>query len=93
MTPPESFKALVREIAGELDVAAKEIHLRPMKRKWASCSSRGRLTFNTELLAEPRKRQVEVILHELLHQKYPNHGKMFSLMMRTYADAFGKSEG
>ncbi|MBP8988428.1 MAG: M48 family metallopeptidase, partial [Spirochaetes bacterium] len=25
-----------------------------------------------------------VILHELLHLKYPNHGKMFTLLMDTY---------
>lgn len=88
MTTNESFKTLVRKIAGELELEAKEIHIRLMKRKWASCSSRGRLTFNSELLSEPHSKQVEVILHELLHQKYPNHGKMFSLLMKTYLEKY-----
>jgi len=61
-----------------------------MTRKWASCSSRGRLTFNPELLDKSRERQVEVILHELLHQKYPNHGKMFSLLMKNYMEKYSK---
>jgi hypothetical protein len=27
----------------------------------------------------------EVIIHELLHLKYPNHGKMFRLFERVYS--------
>jgi predicted metal-dependent hydrolase len=55
-----------------------------MKRKWASCSSRGRLTFDKKLLDEPEEVRVKVILHELLHLRYPNHGKMFKLLLDYY---------
>jgi len=55
-----------------------------MRRKWASCSSKGRLTFDLELLrAEPRFR-IEVIVHELLHLKLPNHGKLFQSLLRAH---------
>ena len=47
------FKADVRRWAEQIGVEPKEIHLRPMKRKWASASSAGRLTFDTDLLTEP----------------------------------------
>ena len=62
----------------------KEVHLRPMKRKWASCSSLGRLSFNTELLNEPASFRREVIVHELLHLKLPNHGKVFKALLKAY---------
>jgi len=90
MTSPEEFKALTRKIAADLELDAKEIHLRPMTKKWASCSSRGRLTFNPELLDKSRERQIEVILHELLHQKYATHNKMFKLLMNTYLEKYNK---
>ena len=84
LVPAEVFKAEVRSWARRIGVEAKEIHLRPMKRKWASCSSNGRLTFNTELLREPAAFRAEVIVHELLHLKVPNHGKLFRALLRAH---------
>jgi len=52
MITPEKFKEDVRAWAEEAGVEPKEIHLRRMKRKNASCSSRGRLTFDRSLLEE-----------------------------------------
>ncbi len=62
----------------------REIHIRPMKRKWASCSSRGRLTFDVELLRQLAKKRTEIIVHELLHLKVPNHGPVFRALMKAY---------
>ena len=36
------------------------------------------------LVSIAEKAELIVILHELLHLKYPNHGKMFTLLMDTY---------
>jgi len=86
------FKNEVRQWAEEIGVDFKEIHLRGMKRKWASCSSKGRLTFERELLKKPKKMRGEVIIHELLHLKYPNHGRMFKVMERLYMNKFKQSK-
>ena len=77
-------KAEVQSWAQRIGVEPKEVHVRPMKRKWASCSSNGRLTFNTELLHEPAAFRAEVVVHELLHLKVPNHGKLFRALLRAY---------
>lgn len=71
------FRARVAEWAVKLGVEPAEVHLRAMRRKWASCSSRGRLTFDTGLLRQPRDFVDYVIVHELLHLRVPNHGKLF----------------
>lgn len=84
MITPEEFKQDVRAWAKEIGVEPKEIHLRKMKRKWASCSSKGRLTFDISLLDEPIESRLRKILHELLHLKYPNHGRMFNLLLNIY---------
>lgn len=87
MSPAEQFKREILEWASKIGVAPREIHIRKMKNKWASCSTRGRLTFDPSLIDEsPRKRR-EVVVHELLHLRYPNHGKMFKQMLRAYTSA------
>jgi len=86
MIAAEQFKQDVLSWASELRVQPKEIHIRQMKRKLASCSSRGRLTFDPSLLEEREENRVEAILHELLHLKYPNHGKMFNRLLEAYLE-------
>jgi hypothetical protein len=86
MISHEEFKKEVESWAKEIGVEFKEIQIRAMKNKWASCSSKGRLTFNEDLLREPKDVRDKVMLHELLHLRYPNHGRMFNAMLSTYLD-------
>jgi len=78
------FKSIVWDWAIKLKVRPKEIHLRPMNSKWASLSGNGRLTFNSELLEKQRTLIDYVVLHELLHMKVPNHGKLFKSLMFAF---------
>jgi predicted metal-dependent hydrolase len=55
-----------------------------MQTKWASCSTAGRLTFDESLLSKSRDLQDYVIVHELLHLRVPNHGKLWKSLMRAY---------
>ena len=82
--PADLFKAEVKTWARRIGVEPAEIHIRPMRRKWASCSSKGRLTFDVELLRQPAAFRAEVIIHELLHLKVPNHGRLFKALLRAY---------
>ena len=80
----EEFKDRVHEWAGKLDVKVQSIALRPMKNKWASCSTAGKLNFNAELLEFDRDVADYVIVHELLHFFVPNHGKLWKSLMRAH---------
>ncbi len=80
----EDIKKEIYFWAEKIGVSPKEIHVREMKRKWASCSSRGRLTFDRALLNEPAEKRAEIIVHELLHLRYQNHGKLFRNLIRVY---------
>lgn len=94
MTTTERFKQDVLALAMEVGVEPKEVHIRSMKRKWASCSSRGRLTFDQALLRQPLEARARAILHELLHLKFPNHGKMFNSLLNAYvAKVMGQEAG
>lgn len=90
MTPQDrntsrvAFKQRVLDWSQKLDVEVVWLGIRPMKRKWASCSTNGHLNFNAELLTQPTKVQDYVIVHELLHLRVPNHGKLWKSLMRGY---------
>lgn len=83
IVPSQVFKSEVTAWAKRIGVEPKEIRLRQLKNKWASCSSNGRLTFNTQLLNQPARFRAEAIVHELLHLKVPNHGKLFKELMKV----------
>lgn len=84
MISHEEVRQGVERWAREIGVKPFEVHIRQMKRKWASCSSRGRITINSDIVTHPKKFLDEVIVHELLHLKYPNHGKMFKALLNSY---------
>jgi predicted metal-dependent hydrolase len=80
----EEFKARVLEWAAKLDVKAHSLYVRPMRRKWASCSTAGTLSFNDELIGMDTELGDYVIVHELLHFSVPNHGKLWKALMRAH---------
>lgn len=88
----EAFHARVREWATKLDVPATAIYVRPMRRKWASCSTTGTLSFNDELLDMDPALGDYVIVHELLHFSVPNHGKLWKSLMRAHLGDYEQVE-
>lgn len=82
--PVDLFRAEVEAWVKRMGVTPREVRIRPLKRKWASSSSQGRLTFDIDLLRQPAEFRREVIVHELLHLKVPNHGKLFKSLLKAY---------
>ena len=80
----EEFKARVLEWATKLDVKVTALCVRPMCRKWASCSTAGTLSFNDELVGMEKELADYVIVHELLHFSVPNHGRLWKSLMRAH---------
>lgn len=70
--------------AKKIGVEPTQLHVRHMTRMWGSASTAGRVTFDTGLLTQPAAFRREVIVHELLHLKVPNHGKVFRALLRAY---------
>jgi hypothetical protein len=55
-------------------------------------SSEDRLTFNAGLMKEPAPLRAQVIVYELLHLNFPNHGMVFKALSNAYlADHTGKT--
>ena len=50
---------------------------------WGSCSSLKNINLNLRLVTLPQELQDYVILHELCHPKYLNHGKEFHALLES----------
>lgn len=85
------FKAEVARWAEKIKVHPKQVRLQRMTRRWASCSAGGRVSFNADLPAKPRRFREYVIVHELLHLKVPNHGKLFKSLLKAYLPKWNQS--
>lgn len=88
----DNFKERVHYYAEKIGVEVKSLALRPMKNKWASCSTAGNMNFNIELLSADQELHDYVIVHELLHFKAPNHSKLWKSLMRAYLGDYEKLE-
>lgn len=86
------FKDRVKYFAEKIGIKVKSISIRPMRNKWASCSTKGNLSFNNELLTMSRKIIDYVIVHELIHFRVPNHGKLWKALMMAYIGDYEKVE-
>ena len=87
-----AFKQRVRHWAVKLDVKIVRLGVRPMRNKWASCSTNGHLNFNNELLGLDDELWDYVIAHELLHFFVPNHGKLWKSLMKVHLGDYERLE-
>jgi predicted metal-dependent hydrolase len=88
----QEFKDRVLDWADKLSVTVRSMAVRPMKTKWASCSTSGRLTFDAALLGLRRELGEYVMVHELLHFSVPNHGKLWKALMRAHLGDYERLE-
>ena len=66
---------------GELRFKAYGLVIRPLKSRWGSCSIKGRITLNSELIKLDPRLIDYVIIHELCHLKFHNHGPNFHKLL------------
>ena len=64
----------------------KELVIKTMKRQWGSCSTKNKITLNSELIKLNEKYIRYVIIHELCHLQHHNHGKLFYKLLSEFYD-------
>ena len=88
----DAMRERVLAWAKRLGVCVGQIHVRQMRTKWASCSTAGRITLDAKVAALPKELSDYVIVHELLHLRVPNHGKLWKCLMRAHLGEWEKIE-
>ena len=78
--------------AERLHVPTPSVRVREMTRKWGSCSTAGTITLATDLGHQDVEFQNFVIVHELLHLRVPNHGKLFKAFMTAHVPDWREHE-
>ncbi len=63
------------------NVFPKSFTIKKMKTRWGSCSSKGSINLNLDLIKLPEGCIKAVILHELCHLVHMNHSKEFYALM------------
>ena len=53
---------------------------------WGSCSAKGNINLNITLVLLPQELSDYIILHELCHLKYPNHGREFHTLLNSLCE-------
>lgn len=80
----EEIRQLVAVWQQRLKVKIARLQIRTMRNKWGSLSTAGILTLAEELLDLPRELVEYVVVHELLHLKFPDHDKGWQVSMSMY---------
>lgn len=74
------FPVILRKILKEKEsygFRVTALKIRTMRSRWGSCTSKGIISLNTELVRLPEIYLEYVILHELSHLRHHNHGAGF----------------
>lgn len=90
--PVQSLKLKVNAWAVKLHVIPRQVRVQEMRRKWGSCSVAGTITLALSLCEKDEDFQNYVIVHELLHLRYPTHGRMFKVLMNLHVPRWREME-
>lgn len=78
------FSELIFPIIGKFrkyNVAPAKVTVRDMRSRWGSCSRRGNISLNMQLVKLPENCIRQVIIHEMCHLVYFNHQAGFYALM------------
>lgn len=85
---PERLAGLARQYG----FVFNKVFIKHNRSNWGSCSTKGNINLNLNLMRLPEHLRDYVMLHELAHLRHPNHGPAFhDLLDRLCRDCTGRS--
>ena len=90
--PVQDLRQRALAWAVKLRVNPRVIRVQDMRHKWGSCTSQGTVTLAHDLVDRSDEFQDYVIVHELLHMRYANHGRIFKALMSAYVPTWRQLE-
>lgn len=71
------------ELAREHGFAYSGVRIKHNSSNWGSCSRKGNINLNLNLMRVPEELREYVMLHELCHLRHPNHGAQFHSLLES----------
>lgn len=84
----ESFPDLLAQISSRTGLGFNKMSVRSQKTRWGSCSRRGNISLNDQLLFLPAKTVEYLMIHELCHTRHLNHSKAFWTLVESHCPDF-----
>jgi predicted metal-dependent hydrolase len=81
--PEQQLRRRAMGWAVKLKVNPEQVQIKRLPGKWGSCAPDGVVTLAEDLSREREDFQDYVIVHELLHLRYRDHGRQFKAMMNA----------
>ena len=73
----------LRELAAANGFTVNQVRIKHNVSNWGSCSTKGNINLNLNLMRLPQELQDYVMLHELCHLRYLNHGPEFHALLES----------
>ena len=70
-------------LAGKHSFTYGQVRIKNNVSNWGSCSRKGNINLNLNLMRLPEDLRDYVILHELCHLEFPNHGQGFHSLLES----------
>ena len=77
----EYLPVRLAELAAEHGFSYNQVRIKHNVSNWGSCSSKGNINLNLNLMRLPAELRDYVMLHELCHLKHLNHGPEFHALL------------
>jgi hypothetical protein len=87
----EHLTSRLRKLSAEHRLPCKRIFIRSQRTKWGTCSTKGNVSLNWQLILAPTNVCDYVILHELMHTKVLNHSQRFWVLLRAIFPGCGEA--
>ena len=71
------------ELAAEHGFEYNQVRIKHNVSNWGSCSSKGNINLNLNLMRLPEHLRDYVMIHELCHLRYMNHGPKFHALLES----------
>ena len=79
---------MLERVSRETGLSYQKISIRSQKTRWGSCSSRGTISLNDQLLFVARDSVEYLMIHELCHTRHMNHTRQFWQLVEHYSADF-----
>ena len=83
-TSKEEFKREVRQLLNSSGIPKPHIVIRPLKKKYSSCSVNGRLTFDNSLLEKPLEFRREVVRRAAMQLRLSEAPRTSSALFKAF---------
>jgi predicted metal-dependent hydrolase len=80
----EERMALLHPILERENLKLNSLMIRKLDKRWGSCTAKGNIVVNADLIKAPINCIDYVLIHEICHLKYHDHGNKFWTLLNKY---------